>query len=639
MKDFVRVGVAVPIHKCADCAYNKTEIISLIRKAAAENVRVVVFPELSISGYSCEDMFAQDTLVAACEDALGDIAVQTADCDVFTALGMAVRADNQLFNCAVCLHKGVILGVVPKTYLPNYTEFYDERWFSPASRLYSDHVKLCGTSVPIGTDILFKNVGEVEFTVGIEICEDVWSVIPPSSYHALAGAEIILNLSASNELVYKDDYRRGLLTQQSGRIIGAYAYASAGFGESTADLVYSGHSLICENGVLLAETEKFQLSSQLVYSDTDVGRLKSERRRISTFMKAAPNEIKKYRTVTFTSDTFLESTVRRISPHPFIPSPYERDERCENIFGIQVSGLAKRLVHTSAKAAVIGISGGLDSTLALLCAVRAFDYLKRDRKGIIGITMPGFGTTDRTYNNAMALMETLGVTCRKISIADAAMGHFRDIGHDPEIKDVTYENVQARERTQVLMDTANMEGGLVVGTGDLSEIALGWSTYNGDHMSMYAVNCGIPKTLVRILVAYIADTIPEAREILTDILNTPVSPELLPASENGTIAQKTEDIIGPYELHDFFLYYMVRFGFTPAKITWLALQAFGTKYTADTITKWLTVYYKRFFSQQFKRSCIPDGPKVGSVGLSPRGDLKMPSDLSPDAWTRGTRSL
>ncbi|GHV14355.1 NAD(+) synthase [Clostridia bacterium] len=642
MFDFVRIGAASLKLRVGDVFFNADEIVKAMQTASERGVSLLALPELCLTGYTCADMFAQDPLIAAAETTLGDILVRTADLDICAAVGMPVRAESQLFNCAVVIHMGKILGVVPKTYLPNYTEFYDERYFSPAARLRGNAQILCGQCVPFGTDILFANVGQNGFTFGVEICEDLWSVIPPSSLAVLAGAEIILNLSASNEIVYKDDYRRELVSGQSGRTIAVYAYANAGYGESSTDIVFSGHSVIAENGSVLVESGKFKFDTDMIIADADIGRIRAERRRISTFSKypdSIRNAIPEYRTTDFTQGDSLYTLERTINPHPFIPSPGERDRRCENIFSIQVSGLARRLEHTNCKSAVIGISGGLDSTLALLCTVRAYDLLKRDRSGIIAVTMPGFGTTDRTYHNAVSLMKTLGVSIREIPIAEAATLHFRDIGHDASVHDVTYENVQARERTQILMDIANQSGGIVIGTGDLSEIALGWSTYNGDHMSMYAVNCGIPKTLVRVLVGYVADTFAEARAVLADIIDTPVSPELLPASHDGKIAQKTEEIVGPYELHDFFLYYMVRFGFSPAKIAYLAKCAFGDKYKRAEIKKWLILFYKRFFSQQFKRSCIPDGPKVGSVGLSPRGDLKMPSDIAVAVWLKEAEAI
>ncbi|MCL2775521.1 MAG: NAD(+) synthase [Oscillospiraceae bacterium] len=635
MKDFVRVSVAVPVHKVGDCHNNAVEIIKIMREAAEKQVKVIAFPELAITGYTCGDMFMQDSLIDASEAALDMILKETADLDLFAAIGMAVRCDNRLFNGAVCICKSKILGAVLKTFLSDG----EERLFSSVSQICSKQAKICGKDVPVGADIIFKNTGSngIDFVVGIEICADVWNIIPPSSYLAINGAEIILNLAASNELVYKDDYRRNLIAQQSGRITGAYAYASAGWGESTTDMVFSGHSLICENGVILKETEKFKRESQLIYCDCDIAKIKSERKRINLSLQK--KELPEYRSITFNLNTELSCLERKINPHPFIPEESEHAKRCEDIFNIQVAGLAKRIEHFNTKKAVLAISGGLDSTLALLVTVRAFDWLNKDRKDIVGITMPGFGTTGRTHNNAVDLMRILGIDSREIPIVEASLLHFRDIGHDPEIKDTTYENVQARERTQILMDVANKEGGMVIGTGDLSELALGWCTYNGDHMSMYGVNCGVPKTLVRVMIGYLADTIPEIGDVLRDILDTPVSPELLPADKDGEIEQKTEEINGPYELHDFFLYYMIRFGFSPKKIAYLAKYAFEGKYSKDEIKKWLMVFYKRFFSQQFKRSCSPDGPKVGTVGLSPRGDLQMPSDMCAEVWLREVEEI
>jgi NAD+ synthase (glutamine-hydrolysing) len=611
----VRVAVAVPKIKPADCFNNAEEIIKLMREAAENQVKVLVFPELSITGYTCGDMFMQDTLINASEAALDKILKETADLELFAAVGSPVRYDNQLYNCAVCICKGEIFGVVPKKYLSND----EKRWFSPDSSRF----------------MIFRNNGDLNFNIGVEIGGDVCNIIPPSTYHALAGADIILNLSAQNELVYKDDSIRKLIAQQSDRIIGVYAYANAGYGESTTDSVFSGNSFICESGEILKETEKFKRESQLVFVDCDIAKIRNERKKIKTLSEFDKKILPEYVYYNFELDTHIDKLERKINPHPFIPSEHERDRRCSDIFNIQIAGLAKRLEHTKVKTAVLAVSGGLDSTLALLVTVKAFDYLGKDRKDIIGITMPGFGTTDRTKNNAVELMEKLDITHREISIKESVLLHFRDIGHDPDIIDLTYENAQARERMQIPMDVACKENGFVVGTGDMSEIALGISTYNGDHMSMYNVNCGIPKTLIRVLISHIANNItPEVREVLRDICDTPVSPELLPANKDGEIEQKTEDIFGPYELHDFFLYYMIRFGFTPKKILYLAEHAFENKYNKDEIKKWLKVFYKRFFANQFKRSCMPDGPKVFEVGLSPRGDLKMPSDLCGDVWLK-----
>jgi len=616
IKDFARIAVAVPMCRPADCDNNADEIIKIMREADAKQVKVIAFPELCITGYTCGDMFMQDALIKAGEAALEKIMRETAGLNIFAAVGLPVRVDSTLFNCAVCICKGVILGIVPKTYLKNYGDSYEERWFAPSD---------------VKTDIIFECEN---FNIGVEIGEDLQAVIPPSSYHALAGADIILNLSAQSELVYQDDSTRNLIAQQSAGTISVYAYANAGTGESTTDSVYAGYSLICENGEILVESEKLKRESQFIYCDCDIAKIRSERRRISTFSKFNKNNISEYQRVNFNIDNNIDKIERKINAHPFIPAEHERALKCENILNIQAAGLAKRLEHAGLKTAVINVSGGLDSTLALLATVRAFDYLNRDRKDIIGLVLRGFGTTERTYNNALELMRVLNISYREIPIIDACLLHFKDIGHDPEIHDITYENVQARERTRVLMNIANKEGGLAVGTGDLSEIALGWCTYNADHISMYNVNCGIAKTLVKVLIAHAADIMPEASAVLRDILDTPVSPELLPAGKDGEITQITEDFVGPYELHDFFLYYMIRFNFSPKKIFAYAEFAFDGKYNRDEIKKWLIFFYRRFFANQFKRSCMPDGPKVGSVGLSPRADLKMPSDMRADIWLK-----
>ena len=617
INDFVRIAVAVPKIKPADCFNNAAAIIKLMRTAAEKQVKVIVFPELSVTGSACGDMFMQDSLIYASEAALEMILKETADISLFAALGMPVRRGNQLFNCAVCIFKGAVIGVVPKKYLFDI----EARWFSAGSDEF----------------LIFKNTGNLDFNIGVEIGNDVYNIIPPSTYHALAGADIILNLSAQNELVFNDDSIKNLIVNQSGRTKSVYAYANAGYGESTTDSVFAGYSLICENGEILKETEKFKNESQMIYCDCDIAKIRSERKKIklNDFDIKNISESIYYNYYNFELNAHIDKLERKINSHPFIPAEHERNKRCGDIFNIQIAGLAKRLEHTNVKTAVLAVSGGLDSTLALLVTVKAFDYLKKDRKDIIGITMPGFGTTGRTLNNAVELMKKLNITYREISIVEASLLHFKDIRHDPDIKDLTYENTQARERTQILMDVAAKENGFVVGTGDMSELALGWCTYNADHMSMYNVNCGIPKTLIGVLIAHIGETItPEIREVLKDICDTPISPELLPANQNGEIEQKTEDINGPYELHDFFLYYMIRFGFAPKKIAYLAEHAFEGKYNKTEIKKWLKVFYKRFFSQQFKRSCVPDGPKVFDVGLSPRTDLKMPSDLCADVWIK-----
>ena len=633
MYGFVRCASAVPKLRVADCKYNTGEIIKLISAAAQKDVELLVFPELCITGYTCSDLFFQSSLLTAAEESLSAIAEASRGKNIVAVVGLPINIGNSLYNCSVAIYDGDILGAVPKTYIPNYGEYYEKRWFKSGKGLKGG-IALCGQSVPIGTNLLFAAEGIENFTFGIEICEDLWAAIPPSSRLALAGAAIIVNTSASNELATKNEYRTSLVANQSARCICGYVYSSAGIGESTQDMVFSGHSLICENGSLLIEGDRFSLDSSLIMADIDTELLVNDRRKNTSFSEGSSfdPEIISFGMYERNKDD-LERFIR---PQPFVPGDdRELNSRCSDIFNIQAAGLVKRISHTKAKSLVIGISGGLDSTLALLVAVKACDYLDMGRKSVIGVTMPGFGTTDRTYNNAISLMGALGVTIREIPIAKATTQHFSDIGHDPDVHDVTYENSQARERTQILMDLANKENGLVVGTGDLSELALGWATYNGDHMSMYGVNSGVPKTLVRMLIKWTVrfgslDSI--TTKILKDILDTPVSPELLPPDENDNINQKTEDIVGPYELHDFFLYYVVRCGFTPAKIYFLAKNAFSGVYDETTILKWLKNFYRRFFAQQFKRSCLPDGPKVGTISLSPRGDWRMPSDASARLW-------
>ena len=637
MYGFFRAGAAVPKLKVADCNYNKVQIMELINEAEKNKVKAIVFPELCLSAYTCADLFLQRTLINECEKVLSEIAEETKDKDIFIILGLPVEADSTTFNCAAVLHKGKILGAVPKTYIPNYGEFYEKRWFSSSNAVLSSEIMLCGQKVPFGANMLFRDFKRPEITFAIEICEDLWSPIPPSSYYAVKGATVIFNLSASNELAAKNEYRRSLVSGQSASGICGYVYSSSGVGESTQDLVFSGHSLICENGSLLKENKRFSMENQLIYADLDIERLYNDRKKNTSFGELmAKSENFVY--IDIETGEWKEELCRFVNRMHFVP---KNDgmlfERCDDIFNIQVAGLAKRIEHTNAKALVIGISGGLDSTLALLVAVKACDRLGLDRKTVLGITMPGFGTTDRTYNNALSLMEALGVSVKEISIKEASILHFNDIGHDIKTHDVTYENTQARERTQILMDLANKHNGMVIGTGDLSELALGWATYNGDHMSMYGVNSGVPKTLVRVLVKHVAENgnIDESsKAILEDILDTPVSPELLPPTDDGEIKQITEDIVGPYELHDFFLYYVVRFGFEPKKILFLAEKAFKDDYDRDTILKWLKNFYRRFFSQQFKRSCLPDGPKVGTINLSPRGDWRMPSDAVSRIWLK-----
>ena len=635
---FVRVAAAIPPVSVADCRANVEGIIGLMNEAAARGVQLVVFPELSITAYTCGDLFGHRLLLDEAEHSLQYLLEQTASLPLLSVVGMPVASATRIYNCAVVFSGGKIRGVVPKTYIPNYNEFYEARWFTSGADADFDEITLCGQQVPFGTNLLFR-FGRA--TLGVELCEDLWTPCPPSSYHALQGADIIANLSASDELIGKHDYLLSLLKQQSARCRAAYIYASSGFGESSTDLVFAGNAIVAECGTVVAESERFSFEPQLVVTEVDVERLQGERCVTNTFSSASVAG-KPYHTVDCSDIPVVPvHYTRTVAPHPFVPShPETLDRRCREILDIQISGLAKRLLHTHARTAVIGISGGLDSTLALLVCVQAFDKLSIPRDRIVGVTMPGFGTTDRTYQNAIGLMQALGVTVREIPIREACIQHYKDINHDIAVHDVTYENSQARERTQ--MDIANQTNGMVIGTGDLSELALGWATYNGDHMSMYAVSAGIPKTLVKYLVAWVARHRIEdaARAILLDIVDTPISPELIPADEQGNITQKTEDLVGPYELHAFFLYYMLRFGFRPAKIYYLAMRTrFDQPYDAATIKKWLTIFMRRFFNQQFKRSCLPDGPKVGSVAISPRGDWRMPSDASSAMWLRECESL
>ena len=637
---FVRVAAAIPNVKIGDCKHNAQQIESLIIQAEGKGTEVICFPELCITAYTCGDLFAQQILLDNAEMALISILDFTRSLDIISIIGLPIPYRGTLLNCAAIIQKGKILGIVPKTYLPNYKEFYEQRWFTSGDVHGDNTVLICGQQVPLNRNLIFSTPS---CRFGVEICEDVWAPIPPSSELTLKGAEIIFNLSADNEGVGKHDYLKSLLAQQSARCLCGYVFAGAGFGESTQDVVFAGKALMFENGLLLAESERFSFKEQLVIGEIDVERLRTERR-VNTTFGASMARVKGQNALQIDTELFAPKSFdlsRTISPAPFVPSGRALNERCEEIFAIQIEGLAKRLVHTQAQTAVIGVSGGLDSTLALLVCAKTFDKLGLPRKGIIGVTMPGFGTTGRTYRNAMELMKSLGITIREISIKKACVQHFEDIGVDAEKHDVTYENSQARERTQILMDVANQMNGLVIGTGDLSELALGWATYNGDHMSMYGVNVSIPKTLVRHLVAWVAESIIDdtSQATLMDIVDTPISPELIPADENGEIAQKTEDLVGPYELHDFFLYYMLRFGFRPSKIFYLAQHAFIGKYTDEVIKKWITIFFRRFFSQQFKRSCLPDGPKVGSCSLSPRGDWRMPSDASAAAWIEECNKL
>ena len=632
---FVKVAAAVPAVKVADVDYNVQQIESIIAQAEGRGVEVIVFPELCITGYTCQDLFKEQLLLDRAESAIITLLDFTRKLNIISIVGLPVIINGLLYNCAAVIQSGQLLGIIPKTYLPNYAEFYEKRWFASAQDLNPTVFYFAGTSVSVSAEAkLFVTTNDMKF--GVEICEDVWAPIPPSNNLALSGADIIFNLSASNELIGKHAYLKSLLAQQSARTISGYVYASSGFGESTQDLVYGGNAMIFENGHLLAEGDRFCFSPQLQQCQIDIEKLRVERRQNTTFINAQRSSHALEIACKPVQERDFELQ-RTIDPHPFIPKDEDMQSACEEILNIQVAGLAKRLYHINAQKAVIGISGGLDSTLALLVTVKAFDKLDLDRKGIIGITMPGFGTTDRTHSNAMKLMQILGVTIREINISKAVTQHFEDIGHDMKKHDITYENSQARERTQILMDVANQENAIVIGTGDLSELALGWATYNGDHMSMYGVNAGVPKTLIRYLVTYVSGEM--ATETLLDIVDTPISPELIPADEQGNIKQKTEDLVGPYELHDFFIYYFLRYGFRPKKIFLLAQKAFASTYDDETIKKWLTTFCRRFFNQQFKRSCLPDGPKVGSVSLSPRGDWRMPSDASSALWLKECETL
>ena len=635
------MAAAIPQVKVADCIFNTQQIESMIAQAEGKGVEVIVFPELCITGYTCQDLFLQHTLLEQTETAVMMLLDFTRKLDVITIVGLPVIVGDLLLNCAAVIQKGDLLALIPKTYLPNYSEFYEKRWFASSQDLHPTEIRFAGTRITVTREPQLIRTCDGAI-LGIEICEDVWAPAPPSNRLALAGADLIFNLSASDELIGKHAYLKSVLAQQSARTITGYIYSSSGFGESTQDVVYGGNALIYENGKLIASAERFSMKPQLIISQIDIERLRTERRTNSTYVNAQRGNVASILDAhSITPRDFV--MLREIDPHPFIPKSKDMKNSCDEVLNIQVSGLAKRMLHTNSKNVVIGISGGLDSTLALLVCVKTFDKLGLSRKGIIGVTMPGFGTTDRTYHNAIALMESLGVTIKEINIAKSVMQHFEDIGHDPKVHDVTYENAQARERTQILMDLTNKIGGFVVGTGDLSELALGWATYNGDHMSMYGVNASVPKTLIQYLVRYVAEQMEgddkKGAEVLLDVLDTPISPELTPADEKGNIKQKTEDLVGPYELHDFFLYYFLRFGFSPRKIFLLAQHAFEGKYDDETIKKWLTTFIRRFFSQQFKRSCLPDGPKVGSVSLSPRGDWRMPSDAMSTLWIEECKNL
>ena len=641
MDGLIKVATALPRVEVANVTFNTQDIENLIVKAEGKGVEILCFPELALTAYTCQDLFAQQLLLDEAEQGLLKLLELSRNVQLAVVVGVPVSHRGMLFNCAAVVQQGKIFGLVPKTYLPNYHEFYEKRWFS-SDLSHNEPIRICGQTTVIGVEQLF-HINDATF--GIEICEDLWAPVPPSNNLALQGAEIVLNLSASNDLVGKTDYVRQLVKGQSARCHCAYLYAGAGFGESTQDLVFGGRAFIAENGTILAESNQFSLEPQLIISEVDVELLRSERRSNTSFSQSIAQQTAQqmpFRVAELEMVLREQASTRTYDPLPFVPQGAQLATRCHEILNIQSLGLAKRLKHTHTNHLVVGISGGLDSTLALLIAVHTFDLLGLERKGIVGITMPGFGTTDRTYNNALLLMKELGITIREIPIAAAVRQHFADINHNEEVHDVTYENAQARERTQILMDVANQVGGMVLGTGDLSELALGWATYNGDHMSMYAVNASIPKTLVKHLVRWVADNIMEARchDVLLDIVDTPISPELLPADQQGQITQKTEDLVGPYELHDFFLYYTLRYGFKPSKIFRLAVSAFSTSdasrnvcsYPETTIAHWLHVFFRRFFQQQFKRSCLPDAPKVGSCSLSPRGDWRMPSDASANIW-------
>ena len=632
---FVKVAAVTPKIIVADPVYNAKLICAEIEETSKNGAKIIVFPELCITGYSCSDLFLQETLLTKAKEALLRIADFSVNIDALIFVGLPYEHNGKLYNVAAVLNKGKILGMIPKTWIPNYGEFYEVRHFMRGSRNVVKSNFMPGMEVDFGTNQLFVCGQMTQLVVGAEICEDVWAPNPPSISHALAGANILVNLSASDETTGKDIYRKNLISGQSARLLCGYIYASAGDGESTQDVVYSGHNIIAENGSILKEAKRF--TNETIYSEIDIFRLNTERRKMSTFETDSSD----YKFQPFDLAVTDTNLTRFVDPAPFVPdSKIDRDRLCEDILNIQSMGLKKRLEHTGLKNTVIGISGGLDSTLALLVTIRAYDMLGIDHKNILAVTMPGFGTTDRTYHNAVELVKCLHAQFDEVSIVEAVKVHFRDIKQDENLHDITYENGQARERTQILMDLANKNNGLVIGTGDMSELALGWATYNGDHMSMYGVNASVPKTLVRHLVTYYADISKDKhlKEILHDILDTPVSPELIPPKD-GKISQKTEDIVGPYELHDFYMYYVLRFGFAPGKIYELTKIAFKERYSSETILKWMTIFYRRFFSQQFKRSCLPDGPKVGTVAVSPRGDLRMPSDASASIWLEELKKI
>lgn len=627
---YVRVAAAVPAVRVADCGFNSSIIIDMFAEAAKKGVEIIVFPELCVTGYTCGDLFEQSLLLESADRSIGYILENTADSDTVGIIGAPLRHKGSIVNAAIVFCHGRIAGVVPKTYLPNYKEFYEKRWFISAQQLRPDEtIEVAGQTVPMRTDIIF-DIARARFAV--EICEDLWAPIPPSSRHTINGAEIVFNLSADNECVGKHEYLLELIRQQSARCLAGYVFSSCGYGESTTDLVFAGNGIVCETGTQLAHSNRFSLDRQLTVCDIDIDKINNDRRINTTFAESRGVHADNYLFVQIDTPAPTRTDIMHpIDRTPFVPCGKALDDRCHEIFNIQTLGLARRVQHAKCQSLVVGISGGLDSTLALIVAVKTCDLLKIDRTSIIGVTMPGFGTTDRTYNNAIKLMQLLGVTIREINIAEACRQHFKDINHNPDVHDVTYENSQARERTQILMDIANQTGGIVVGTGDLSELALGWATYNGDHMSMYGVNASVPKTLVRHLVEWYAKGDTDTRDILLDILDTPISPELIPADNQGNIAQRTEDLVGPYELHDFFLYNFLRNGYSPRKIYALAKVAFADTYPSHIIYQWLSTFIRRFFNQQFKRSCLPDGPKVG-LSLSPRGDWRMPSDAVAHLW-------
>lgn len=629
---FVRVGAVVPKLKVADTEFNCNEIIKQIEVASNNKIQIEVFPELCVTGYTCQDLFEQDTLLEEAEKALNKILDYTNNLDIICIIGMPIKAENQLFNTAVVIQKGKILGIVPKTFIPNYGEFYEKRWFASSKNANKKEIEILDQKVPFGIDLLFKDKENNEICFGIEICEDIWAVEPPSNKLALLGANIIFNLSASNEVIGKKEYRRELVKMQSAKTISGYVYCSSGVNESTSDVVFSGESMIFENGSCLTNNQRFDFESNMIFTEIDTKRLANDRRKNISFM-GNPVDLE-YREIKINIPDNIENLTREYSKTPFVPEDKKKiSEICEEILNIQSYGLAKRLLHTNINKTIIGISGGLDSALAFLVIIKAYEVLNLPKENIIAITMPGFGTTSRTHKNSIKLINEYGATFREINITKSSLQHFEDIGHDKKMKDITYENAQARERTKILMDIANEENGIVVGTGDLSELALGWCTYNGDHMSMYSVNASIPKTLVEYIIKWVADNSKEEyKNIINDILDTPISPELLPPDENGNIEQKTEEQVGPYILHDFFLYHFLRYGAEPKKIYILACKTFKNDFKKEDIKHWLQVFIKRFFTQQFKRNCMPDGPKVGTVSLSPRGDLRMPSDASYNIW-------